>query len=32
MPGLVFSLVTSLYPLLQNLKLWELEMRARRSE
>jgi glycosyltransferase involved in cell wall biosynthesis len=32
MPGLVFSLVTSLYPLLQNLKLWELEARARRSE
>ncbi|MDB5102142.1 MAG: putative Lipopolysaccharide core biosynthesis glycosyltransferase [Cyanobacteria bacterium RYN_339] len=32
MPGLVFSLVTSLYPLLQNLKLWELEARGRRSE
>jgi glycosyltransferase involved in cell wall biosynthesis len=29
MPGLVYCLVTSLYPLLQNLKLWELEHRKR---
>jgi glycosyltransferase involved in cell wall biosynthesis len=29
MPGLVFCLATSLYPLFQNLKLWELEQRSR---
>lgn len=31
MPGLVYSVATSLYPLLQNLKIWELEARSRRG-
>lgn len=31
LPGLVYCVVTSLYPLLQNLKIWELEQRAHRQ-